>query len=118
MTHVTSGESARSCVRVGQFVPAVGAENVPVFLRSAVRDSSGDRMPVGCRQVTPGIPDDLCCVAYVAAAGGWAEMDTWLLPRDVRCRIVQFVSLALKVVTSDHVGITRGISSAMSHVPA
>jgi len=75
---------------------------VSVFLRSAVRDTSVDRMAVGCHQVTPGIPDDLCCLSYVAAAGGWAEVDTSLLPRDLRSRIVQFVSLALKVVISDH----------------
>jgi hypothetical protein len=28
------------------------------------------------RQVTPGILDDLCCVPYVAAASGWAKVDT------------------------------------------
>ena len=70
---------------------------MPAFLRSAGRDTSVDRMPVRCRQVTRGIPDDLCCLPYVAAAGGWAEVDTWLLPRDLRSRTVQFVSLALKV---------------------
>jgi len=89
-------------VRVGQLVPAVGAGNVPLFLLSAVRDTSVDRMPVVCRLVTPGIPDDLCRLPYIAAAGGWAEVDTWLLPRDLRSRTVQFVSLALKVVISDH----------------
>jgi len=89
-------------VRVGQFIPAVGAGNVPAFLRSAGRDTSVDRMPVGCRHVTPGMPDDLCYLPYIAAAGGWAEVDTWLLPRDLRSRTVQFVSLALKIVISDH----------------
>jgi hypothetical protein len=89
-------------VRVDQFVPTVGAGNVPVFLRSALRDKSVDRMPVGCRQVTPAIPDDLCCLPYIATAGGWAEVDTWLLPRDLRRKTLQFVSMALKVVISDH----------------
>ena len=75
---------------------------MPVFLRSVVRDTSVDRMPVGSRQVTSGMQDDLCCLPYVAAAGGWAEVDTWVLPRDLRSRTVQFVSLALNVVISDH----------------
>ena len=39
-------------------------------------DTSVARIPVGCHQVTPGILDDLCCLPYVAAASGWAEVDT------------------------------------------
>lgn len=67
-------------------------------------DKSVGRIRVGCRQVTPGILDDLCCLPCAAAASGWAEVDTWPLidggcyhVTEVR-RMVRFVRLALKVV--------------------
>jgi hypothetical protein len=37
------------------------------------------RLGVGCRRVTSEVLDDLCCLRSVAAASGWAEVDTWPL---------------------------------------
>ena len=46
-------------MRVGQGVSAVGVVEVPVFLWT-----------LSFRQVAPLVPDDLCCLPYVAAASG------------------------------------------------
>ena len=62
-------------MRVDQCVSAVRAVEVPVFLRT-LSDTSVRRMRVGHGQFSPGILDDLCCLPFVAAAGGWAEVDT------------------------------------------
>jgi hypothetical protein len=37
------------------------------------------RLGVGCRRVTSEVLDYLCCLRSVAAASGWAGVDTWLL---------------------------------------
>jgi hypothetical protein len=77
---ITSGDSARSCVRVDQCVSAVRA--VEVFLRT-LSGTSVARMRVGHRHFPPGILDNVCCLSFVAAAGGWDEVDTVPLIHDV-----------------------------------
>ena len=37
------------------------------------------RLGVGCRPITSKVLDDLCCLCSIAAASGWAEVDTWPL---------------------------------------
>jgi hypothetical protein len=66
-------------------------------------DISVAKIPAGCRQVTPRILHNLCCLAYVATASGWAEVDTWPLINGGWChvtggRAVRFVRLVLKVI--------------------
>ena len=80
-------------------------------------DTSAARIRVGCRQVTPGILDDLCYLPCVASASGWADVDTWSLIHGgcyhvTRRRTARSVRLALKVVSSKALrlcGITRDI---------
>ena len=82
---MTRGVSAPSRVRIDRCVSAVRAVEVPLFLRarSYSNDTSVASMWVRCRQVTPGVLDDLCCLPDVATAGGWVKVDTWpLLSRD------------------------------------
>jgi len=68
-------------VRVDQCVSAVQVVEMPVFLRdlASSNDRSVAKIRVGRGQVTPGIPDDPCCLPSVAAASGWAKVDTWPL---------------------------------------
>jgi len=85
------GESARSRVRVGQCVAAIGAVGVPVFLWILLcsNETSVARIRIAYCQVTPGIMDDLCCVPYVATSDGWAEVDTWPLTPGVCCHLTE-----------------------------
>ena len=68
-------------MRGDQCVSAVKVVEMPVFLRalSSSNDTSVARICVGSGQVTPGIPDDPCCLPPVAAASGWVKVDTWPL---------------------------------------
>jgi hypothetical protein len=56
-------------VRVDQCVCAIGAVEVPVFLRTFVFDDT----PVTRIRAE----HDLCCLPCVAAASGNAELDIW-----------------------------------------
>ena len=68
-------------MRVRLCVSALGALEGPVFLLkfSCSNGISEARMRVGCRLVTLGIIDDVCCFSCVAGAGEWAEVDAWPL---------------------------------------
>ena len=68
-------------VRVYQCVSAVEVVEMPVFLwaLSSSNDRSVAKIRVGRGQVTPGIPDDPCCLPSVAAPSGWVKVDTWPL---------------------------------------
>ena len=47
------------------------------------------RLGVGCRPVTSKVLDDLCYLPSVAAASGWAQVDTWPLIHGGCCHMTE-----------------------------
>ena len=60
--------------------------------------------------VTPGMLDDPCCLPHVAAASGWAEVDTWLLIRGGR--VCENGAEGCHLIPRGLYGVTRGILSS------
>ena len=61
-------------MHVDQCVPAMSCGGASILAEPFIV-----RLGVGCHPVTSKVLDHLCCLPSVAAASGWAEVDTWPL---------------------------------------